>query len=204
MRVNNILKKNILVYNLKKHNEGKVRRRMEYKDKIIAAVAENACEQVAAKVIKTLRAEKKGLQSDEDSGLTNIWDEICVQMQRQQSETWEMYLDIITGFIESEVGKLDSNIVSSIWLQTDNGKDWDEENQSNEEANIIGHVDPNEFYFIQIEPREKFLDNSIPDSVEYNTEDIANYILDNYILSKAADFTNKRIQKYLDGDYDSF
>ena len=34
--------------------------RMEYKDKIIAAVAEKACEQVTAKVIKTLRTRKRG------------------------------------------------------------------------------------------------------------------------------------------------
>jgi len=53
--------------------------------------------------------------------------------------------------------------------------------QSNEEANIIGHNDDNEFYFIHIEPREKFVDNIIPDSVEYSTEDIANYIVDDYI-----------------------
>jgi len=51
---------------------------MEYKDKIIAAIAEKACEQVAAKALKSLRDEKRGLQSGDDSGLINIWDEICV------------------------------------------------------------------------------------------------------------------------------
>ena len=177
---------------------------MEYKDKIITAVAEKACEQVAGKVIKSLRDEKKGLQSGDDSGLINIWDEICVQLQREQSEMWDLYQDMITGSVEAELGKLDSSIVESIWLQTDNGGDWDIENQSNEKANIIGHNDNNEFYFIDIAPREKFVDNVIPDSVEYSTEDVANYIVDNYILRKAADFTNKRIQKYLDGDYESF
>ena len=117
---------------------------------------------------------------------------------------WDLYQDMITGSVEAELGKLDSSIIESIWLQTDNGGDWDIENQSNEKANIIGHNDNNEFYFIDIAPREKFVDNVIPDSVEYSTEDVANYIVDNYILRKAADFTNKRIQKYLDGDYESF
>lgn len=103
-------------------------------------------------MIKTLRDEKKGLQSGDDSGLINIWDEICVQMQREQSEMWELYQDMITGFVEAELGKLDSSIIKSIWLQTVNGEVWDEENQSNEEANIIGHNDDNEFYFIVIAP----------------------------------------------------
>jgi hypothetical protein len=35
--------------------------RMEYKDKIITSVAEKVCIQVTAKVIKSLRVEKKGL-----------------------------------------------------------------------------------------------------------------------------------------------
>jgi len=182
----------------------KGKNRMEYKDKIITTVAEKACQQVAAKVIKTLRDEKKGLQSGDDSGLINIWDEICVQMQREQSEMWDLYQDMITGFVEAELCKLDSSVIESIWLQTVNGEVWDEENQSNEEANIIGHNDDNEFYFIDIAPREKFVDNVIPDSVEYSTEDVTNYIVDDYILKKASDFTNKRIQKYLDSDYESF
>lgn len=35
-------------------------------------------------------------------------------------------------------------------------------------------------------------------------EDIADYIWDNYVYNKAKNFTNKCIQKYLDGDHDSF
>ena len=43
---------------------------MEYKDKIIAAVAEKACEHVATNVIKTTAGEKKEVCiSGDDSGL---------------------------------------------------------------------------------------------------------------------------------------
>ena len=48
---------------------------MEYKDKIITAVAEKACEQVAIAVIKVLRADKESRLSGDDSGLQNVWDE---------------------------------------------------------------------------------------------------------------------------------
>jgi len=176
---------------------------MEYKDKIIAAVAEKACEQVATAVIKVLRADKESRLSGDDSGLQNVWDEICVQIRGESSIYWDDYLDTAKRIIEAEVSNLDKSEIEAIWLQTDNGEDWDRDNQSEEEANIVNNG-ASEFPFIEIISDNELAENKIPESVEYDMEDIAKYIWDNYVYDKAKDFTNKRIQKYLDGDRDSF
>ena len=176
---------------------------MEYKDKIITAVAEKACEQVAAAVIKVLRADKESLLSGNDSGLQNVLDEICVQIRGESSIYWDDYLDTAKRVIETEVGNLDKSEIEAIWLQTDKGEDWDRDNQSEEEANIVNHS-ASEFPFIDIVSHHEPIDAKIPESVEYDMEDIAEYIWDNYVYDKAKYFTNKRIQKYLDGDRDSF
>ena len=176
---------------------------MEYKDKIITAIAEKACEQVAIAVIKVLRADKESRLSGDDSGLQNVWDEICVQIRGESSIYWDDYLDTAKRIIKAEVSNLDKSEIEAIWLQTDNGEDWDRDNQSEEEANIVNNG-ASEFPFIEIISDHELTENKIPESVEYDMEDIAEYIWDNYVYDKAKDFTNKRIQKYLDGDRDSF
>lgn len=177
--------------------------RMEYKDKIIAAVAEKACEHVATNVIKVLRADKESRLSGDDSGLQNVWDEICVQIRGESSIYWDDYLDTAKRIIQAEAGNLDKSVIEAIWLQTDKGEDWDRDNQSDEEANIVNHS-ASEFPFIDIVSDRESIDNKIPESVEYDMEDIAEYIWDNYVYDKASNFTNKRIEKYLEGDRDSF
>ena len=173
---------------------------MQYKDNIIAAIVETACQQVAAQTIKFLRGEKKGLQSGDDSGLINLWDEICVQVQGESSVMWEMYEDLAMGIIEAEACKLANHVLEAIWLQTDPGMEWDGKQESIEEDNIIKRSD-RDFYFIDIVPlKPPPAPDKIPASIDYNLEDIADYIWQNYVESAAADFTNKRIQEYLDRD----
>ena len=176
---------------------------MEYKDKIITTVAEKACEQVATAVIKVLRADKESMLSSDNSGLQNVWDEICVQIRGESSIYWDDYLDTAKRIIKAEVSNLDKSEIEAIWLQTDNGEDWDRDNQSEEEANIVNNG-ASEFPFIEIISDHELTENKIPELVEYDMEDIAEYIWNNYVYNKAKDFTNKRIQKYLDGDRDSF
>jgi hypothetical protein len=74
---------------------------MHYKDKIISAYAERACTDISKKVIKDLRKMTEGIQSGDDSPLKNIWDEVCVQMQGEQSLMWEAYEDIINRLIQA-------------------------------------------------------------------------------------------------------
>ena len=171
---------------------------MYYKDKIISAIANEACQNISGKVIRDLRKMTEGMQSGDDSCLKTIWDEVCVQMKDEQSVMWDAYEETILALIEREVCKLDKAVIGAIWLQTDEGEDWDEDNQDAEENNIIGQNDYNEFYFIQIEPKPKFIENKIPDTVDYSLDDVTKHILNEYVLKLAHEWNNKRIEKYID------
>lgn len=67
------------------------------------------------------------MPSGYDSPLKNIWDEICIQVQGEESFAWDAYLDTIQDIIKSEVMKLDTAVKQAIWLQTDRGLEWEPE-----------------------------------------------------------------------------
>jgi len=149
---------------------------MSYKDKIISACAKKACEKVSRKVIRELREMTEGLQLGDDSSLKTIWDEVCVQVQDQYSGCWNSYLDTIEGIIRRELERLDGETLCCIWLQTDQGSDW--------ETDIECKIDDGEIKGYETE-------------AEYNMDDITQYILGAFVLSAADDYSNKRIEKYL-------
>lgn len=114
---------------------------------------------------------------------------------------WDAYEDTILRLIAYETGKLDKEVIWAVWLQTGQGEDWDRNNQIDEEENIIRSKDNSGFYFIDIEPRAVFTQNKIPDTVDYDLDDVTKYILDEYVLKLASEWTNKRIEKYIDEGY---
>ncbi len=149
---------------------------------IIQYIAENSCKEISNKVIKSLRKMTEGMQSGDDSGLKNIWDEVCVQAQSGYSGVSGAYLHTIFRLINSEIDALDKEIAWAIWLQTREGDYWADE--------IEDKVDDGELsYFDQKD-------------VDYNIDDINEYVLYEYVLQKAGSFTNKRIEKAIDEGYD--
>ncbi|MGO9545552.1 MAG: hypothetical protein ACLPPF_12265 [Rhodomicrobium sp.] len=54
-----------------------------------------------------------------------MWDEVCVQVQGQESVMWDVYLDTISGIIAGYLSGLDDAVKQAIWLQTNNGMDWE-------------------------------------------------------------------------------
>lgn len=142
---------------------------MNYRDKIIEDIAEGLCKKISRKIIRNLQKMTEGMQSGDDTPLKNIWDEICVQAQGEESVMWYAYLDMIRLFIHDEIEKLDGKMKQVIWLQTDEGIDW-EEDKENQDAPV------------------------------YREDDIAEYIL-RFVLSTAANWTNKRIEKYFEREY---
>ncbi len=146
---------------------------MDYRDKIISDIAEKECKRISRKVILALQKMTEDMQSGGDSPLKNIWDEICVQVQYQESEMWDAYLLTVSQMILPEVEKLDKHIKQAIWLQTHEGLNWDED--------------------------ENYEDSK---TAPFCEDDITRHILHSYILTAAEDWTNKRIEKYLEGDFD--
>jgi hypothetical protein len=142
---------------------------MNPQDKILSDLARRACDKLSRSVVRTLTMMTDGMQSGDDTPLKNMWDEICVQVQGEQSGMWDDYEDTISSLILSKVAGLDSATQQAIWLQTDEGTDWsvDNEDQDGQEIPIV-------------------------------CEDIAKYILDGFVLSVAANWTNRRIERYLE------
>ena len=140
---------------------------MYYKDRIISNLAERECKRISRKTIRALQSMTEEMQSGTDTSLKNIWDEVCVQVQFEQSPFWDAYLDTINAIISREVNKLDTFVKQAIWFQTVEGREWECEDEAADEA-------------------------------PYLEDDITDYILNNYVLSQAAEWTNPRIEKYLE------
>lgn len=64
------------------------------------------------------------LLSGEDSGLTNTWEEICVQVQGEESFYWETYLDVINDFLASHLEELSQQDRLALWLRTGARRSW--------------------------------------------------------------------------------
>jgi len=147
---------------------------MDYQDEIISGIAEIACKRISSKVVRELQKMTEDLLSGDDSGLINIWDEVCVQVQAQHSIHWGIYLDVIESIIYEKLEKLDSMTKQAIWLQTADARSWQDECNENERGEIPAFL----------------------------ASEISYYILNKYILNAAANWTNKRIEEYIDRGYD--
>lgn len=138
---------------------------------IIEAVAAQACSRVTRRTISQLRKIHKARLSADDSGLKNTWDEICVQVQGEESTFWDSYLDIIGQCLRQELGRLPKHELQSLWLQTQNGEDW---------------------------LCSEYEQDSGP--VPYCEDDVVEHVVMEHILTAASDYRNARIEKYLYGD----
>ena len=95
------------------------------KDSVITAVAEHATKRIVRKVVLALqKLGENSLLSGDDSGLTNVWDEICVQVQYEQSFYWSVYDQVVRGEVEYFAKQLLPYEREAIWLETEAGWDW--------------------------------------------------------------------------------
>ena len=100
---------------------------------IVNAVSHEAAKRVTRKVIADLQAITKPLSGD-DSGLKTAWDEICVQVQEQESIFWDIYDEMVRGMIGGCVAELAKYEREAIWIQTDAGVNWSLEEPEDREA----------------------------------------------------------------------
>jgi len=213
--------------------------RMDDRDKIIAWIAERECKRIAGLVVRDLRRMTKGMQSGEDSGLRNLWDEVCVQVQGEESAMWDLYMETIGAMIKRHVDTAGVELTRAIWLQTENGSDWVSDSEIEHDADVEASAESStELKIIRwvrallieraeqagidpgplVEPlfeAEAEAARSLEEAKggnrhvydraggpEYSTEDIVDRILHNYVLRIAADWKNKRIERFLEKDHD--
>lgn len=138
---------------------------------ILREFARDIAERISRKTISALQKITDTL-SGEDSELNNAWDEICVQVQSEQSFFWDAYDETVQSFVSAYVEELKPHEKSALWFQTEQGWDW------------------------LYEPEEEREENP-----PVLMEDITQYIVHEYVYVKAGSWTNERIRAYTDRQY---
>lgn len=76
------------------------------------------------RTIRTLQGLRDGLQSGDDSGLENAWDEFCVQVQYEESVFFDAYEETVRAVLRGHLETLPALDLEVAWLHTDAGADW--------------------------------------------------------------------------------
>jgi len=147
---------------------------MDFRDRLIADLARTECRRLCRRVIQALQRITDARLSGDDSELSNAWDEICVQVQFQHSAHWDAYEDTIRATIRYSIESLPTHVAQAIWSQTENGFDWAWERKD--------------------EHQPPYID-------ELRNDDIEDYVLSNYVLAEADEWSNPRIRAFLDRHY---
>ena len=123
---------------------------------VVADLAAQLTDGVARKAVHCLqRRGGKNLPPVGKGGLKSVWDEVCVQVQGQESTLSRAHVATLRDLIASEVKKLTTPELQALWLQTHRGEDW--------------WVDLDESW----------------DGVPYEVDDIVDHVLDRVIAMAA-------------------
>jgi len=121
---------------------------------------------IAKEVIQDLKNlnDEIYLLSGDDSGLKNVWEEICVQIQDDYSFHWDVYEDTIENFINGSLSKQAKEVIELL-LYIGN-IDFDEEEPEYFQENIVEDIKAD----ILLEA-EYYKNNNITNFLEQNFGD---------------------------------
>ncbi len=122
---------------------------------------------IVRETIDRLKAMTDCRMSGDDSGLANVWEEVCVQVQGEQSIFWGVYLATIDALLAPAVQAMDPVVRHALWLKTEGGQDWKFDHDDEDD------VGPPTF----------------------NTDDIIEY-LNERVLTAAGNFENSAIRRH--------
>lgn len=92
-------------------------------ESILKSLVEAVEARIERQVIAKLQR-MKGLWPDEPSSLKSLWDEVCVQMQSEQTFAWDAIDETVRTVVTVKVAKLPAHERAALWLKTDKGIDW--------------------------------------------------------------------------------
>ncbi len=160
--------------------EGTVDAKKLYKS-LIRQYANAVADKVCDGVIEDLKQITITL-SGEDSGLRNTWEEICVQVQGEESFFWDEYQTIMHDAILGALLAVEQRDLASLWLQSEEGWSWHWDIENADSA-IVNDA-----------PKAEVTD------IPFDQEDIAKYILQKHLMVRAEDYSNQRIAAFLGSD----
>ena len=142
---------------------------------ILSAYAGDLAKRISKRTIAALQKMNITLSGD-DSELGNSWNEICVQVQGEQSYFWDAYDETTRSIVGRVVDGLKVHEKQALWLQCDPGSDWlsDDRSEAKESPPVFDG-------------------------------DIVEYIVQEYIYKEAGSWSNRRIRGFFDRhDLDGF
>jgi len=142
---------------------------MRIEQHIVSAWATQLADKIIKDAIHALTEMDSTAMLSGDSGLKNVWEEVCVQVQDEQSFFWDMYVETMESLLAGYVDLLDRDARLALWTSTDEG--W---------SYLFDHRDEEEGV----------------DDVPVTAEEIVLKLHDQ-LLSAAADFENPRIAKFI-------
>lgn len=122
---------------------------------------------IVDKVIRALKRQKKLLLSGEESGLKNLWEEYCVQLQQERSYHFETYIETLKNFIDDEISKQPQEIQKV--LDFSENENFDKEDE----------FENNEFHYSRDNAIDEILKEINTISLNFENKNIRKY-LDNY------------------------
>lgn len=138
---------------------------------ILKPFAVNIARNLTDRCIAYLKDIEASLSGD-DSGLLNVWNEICVQIQGEHSIFWDAYDETVRSFVSGHVSELKDYEQKALWYQCEEYWDWCIYDRQNEDE--------------------------APPIIE---EDITNYILTEFIYPEAMEYTNESIEDFKESQY---
>lgn len=93
--------------------------------RLLSSIAEGYARRLVRRVIRQLQSlDGDSTMLPQDTGLSNIWDEVCLQVQSGESTWWDVYLVAISDYFTAELEDVPPTHEQAMWLQTDRGEDW--------------------------------------------------------------------------------
>ena len=117
---------------------------MRIEQHLVAAWASQLSDKLVKDAIQSLEAMDSQEMLSGDSGLKNVWEEICVQVQDEQSFFWETYVETIESLLAGCVEMLDANARLALWTLTESGQDYLDDHQTDDESVLDIPVDVDE------------------------------------------------------------
>lgn len=102
---------------------------------VVEELSSAECRKISGRVIRALQLKTEpiqvgghyGFENRSETGLRNLWDEICVQLiEAEYSPFWEYFELEVIRLVEAEVGRLPSYVQKAIWLQTEESSNQDQ------------------------------------------------------------------------------
>lgn len=151
---------------------------MRIEEHIVAAWAKKLGDTLVKDAIAALEhMDSNEMLSGDDSGLKNVWEEICVQVQDEESFFWDAYVETMSDLLAGFVELLESDARLALWAVTDEG--WRYVNDHHADGDGVADVP------------------AVDDEIVSMLKD--------KLLSEAASYSNTRIAKFVnrhEDDYD--